>query len=61
MGRTLVLSGLLLSLLSTIAGADQITLNNGDRLTGSIVKLDPDAKKLLIKTELAGEDRKSVV
>jgi len=35
------------------ARADQVTLNNGDRLTGTIVK--SDAKTLLIKTELAGE------
>jgi hypothetical protein len=33
--------------------ADQVTLKNGDRLTGSIVK--SDAKTLLIKTEFAGE------
>src|SRR6202165_590874 len=35
------------------AMADQVTLKNGDRLTGSIVK--SDAKTLLIKTEFAGE------
>ena len=33
--------------------ADQVTLKNGDRLTGTIVK--SDAKTMLIKTELAGE------
>jgi len=33
--------------------ADQITLKNGDRLTGTIVKSDD--KTLLIKTELAGD------
>ena len=33
--------------------ADQITLKNGDRLTGAIVK--SDAKTLLLKTEAAGE------
>lgn len=33
--------------------ADQITLKNGDRLTGTIVK--SDAKTLLIKTESAGD------
>jgi hypothetical protein len=32
--------------------ADQVTLKNGDRLTGMIVK--SDAKTLLIKTEFAG-------
>lgn len=35
------------------AKADQVTLKNGDRLTGSIVK--SDAKTLLIKTEFAGD------
>ena len=33
--------------------ADQITLKNGDRLTGSIVKSDD--KALVIKTEFAGD------
>ncbi len=33
--------------------ADQVSLKNGDRLTGTIVK--SDAKTLLIKTEFAGE------
>ncbi len=49
--------GLILALaISVFAGgvrADQITLNNGDRLTGTIVKSDD--KTLLIKTELAGD------
>jgi hypothetical protein len=35
--------------------ADQVTLKNGDRLTGAIVKTDDGAKTLLIKTELAGD------
>jgi putative salt-induced outer membrane protein YdiY len=35
------------------ARADQVTLKNGDRLTGTIVK--SDAKIMLIKTEFAGE------
>jgi putative salt-induced outer membrane protein len=35
------------------AMADQVTLKNGDRLTGTIVK--SDAKTLLIKTEFAGD------
>ena len=42
-----------LSLFAVNAMADQITLKNGDRLTGAIVK--SDAKTLLIKTEFAGE------
>jgi putative salt-induced outer membrane protein YdiY len=33
--------------------ADQITLNNGDRITGSIVK--GDAKELVVKTPSAGD------
>src|SRR4029077_2191074 len=35
--------------------ADQLTLKNGDRLTGTIVKTDDGAKTLEIKTELAGD------
>jgi len=35
------------------AAADQVTLKNGDRLSGTIVK--SDGKTLLIKTEFAGE------
>ena len=33
--------------------ADQVSLKNGDRLTGTIVK--SDAKTLVLKTEAAGE------
>jgi len=39
--------------LSSVAFADQITLTNGDRLTGTIEK--SDEKQLVIKTEFAGE------
>jgi putative salt-induced outer membrane protein YdiY len=35
------------------ARADQVTLKNGDRLTGTII--NSDAKTLLIKTDLAGD------
>src|SRR3979411_2173440 len=35
------------------ARADQVTLKNGDRLTGTIVK--SDGKTLLLKTDSAGE------
>jgi putative salt-induced outer membrane protein YdiY len=35
------------------ANADQVTLKNGDRLTGAIVK--SDGKTLLLKTDAAGE------
>lgn len=38
---------------SATAFADQVTLKNGDRLTGTIVK--SDAKTLVIKTEFAGD------
>ena len=41
------------SLLCSSLFADQITLKNGDRLTGTILK--SDAKVLVIKTEAAGE------
>jgi putative salt-induced outer membrane protein len=44
---------LLLCLFAGAAAADQVTLKNGDRLTGTIVK--SDAKTLVIKTEFAGD------
>ena len=44
---------LLVSFSAAVANADQVTLKNGDRLTGTIVK--SDAKTLVIKTEFAGE------
>ena len=40
-------------LFSQFALADQVVLKNGDRLTGTVVK--SDGKKLVIKTEFAGE------
>ena len=43
-----------LSVCAALVRADQVTLKNGDRLTGTIVKTDDDTKTLLIKTELAG-------
>lgn len=43
----------LLVLLPASLWADQVTLNNGDRLTGSISK--SDGKTLVIKTDYAGE------
>ncbi|MGC1482246.1 MAG: DUF481 domain-containing protein [Candidatus Acidiferrum sp.] len=42
-----------LCVFATATPADQVTLKNGDRLTGTIVK--SDAKTLLIKTDLAGD------
>jgi putative salt-induced outer membrane protein len=50
--RSVLFTGIL-CLLVVSARADQVTLKNGDRLTGTIVKAD--AKTMLIKTELAGE------
>lgn len=41
------------SLFAVSAKADQVTLKNGDRLTGTIVK--SDEKDLVIKTEFAGD------
>jgi len=37
------------------ARADQVTLKNGDRLTGTIVKSDDKEHTLLVKTEFAGD------
>lgn len=47
------LAGLVLCVCAASALADQVTLKNGDRLTGTIVK--SDSKTLLIKTDLAGD------
>jgi Protein of unknown function, DUF481 len=55
MRRMLVLTTLSLSPLSLPVLADQVTLKNGDRLSGIIVKSDDDAKTLLIKSDLAGD------
>src|SRR5260370_12824901 len=41
-----------LAFLVNAAFADQVTMKNGDRLSGSIVKCD--GKNLLLKSELAG-------
>ena len=43
----------MLALCSQVALADQITLKNGDRLTGTVVKSDD--KELVIHTEFAGD------
>jgi len=51
--RQTVLIGVFLCLSATAAAADQLTLKNGDRLTGTIVK--SDAKTLLLKTDFAGD------
>lgn len=44
---------MLLCLVALCTRADQVTLKNGDRLTGTIVK--SDTKTMLIKTESAGD------
>jgi putative salt-induced outer membrane protein YdiY len=46
-------AGVFLCVCATGALADQVTLKNGDRLTGTIVK--SDAKTLLLKTDFAGD------
>jgi hypothetical protein len=51
--RRTVLGTFLLCLCALSARADQVTLKNGDRLSGAIVKSDD--KTLLIKTDLAGD------
>jgi putative salt-induced outer membrane protein len=55
MRRLLFLAMFSLSVLAVSGRADQVTLKNGDRLSGTIVKTDEDTKTLLIKTEFAGE------
>ncbi len=44
---------LFLSLAWVVANAEQVSLKNGDRLTGTIVSMD--GKKLVLKTAYAGE------
>src|SRR5690242_14652121 len=51
MGK-LCLSLLLLCCCCAMLNAEQVTLKNGDRITGAIVSLD--SKKLTVKTEYAG-------
>lgn len=50
---TLLLFSFLFSFLSGIALADQVTLKNGDTVSGQIIKKDGDS--LTIKSELMGE------
>lgn len=45
----------LLCFCAAAASADQISLKNGDRLTGTIVKSDEKMETLLIKTDFAGD------
>lgn len=53
MYKLLSISLLIIFFFSQLALADQVILKNGDRLTGTIEKLD--GKELVIKTEFAGE------
>jgi len=58
--RRTAFCGVVLCLLGVSARGDQVTLKNGDRLTGTILMVDtkPDDKTktvLLIKTEFAGD------
>lgn len=53
--RRIGIGALVLCVCAISAMADQVTLKNGDRLTGTIVKTDDKEETLLIKTELAGD------
>lgn len=53
MRRTTISFLIIVAILCQQALGDQITLKNGDRLTGKIVR--SDGKTLVIKTDLAGE------
>ncbi len=53
MFRLIVRIALLLAVLSFLAFADQVTLKNGDRITGSIVK--SDGKTLVLHTASLGD------
>lgn len=53
--KCLGIAALVLCVCATTALGDQVTLKNGDRLTGTIVKTDDKEETLLVKTELAGD------
>src|SRR5579859_1261611 len=48
----MIVSALLIGCCATALHAEQVTLKNGDRLTGSVVSLSD--KKLTLKTDYAG-------
>jgi hypothetical protein len=50
--KSILRAGILAALILAVAWADQITLRNGDRITGAIVK--KDATTLTIKSESMG-------
>src|SRR5579872_3080614 len=53
MRKIVMVTGMFLSLGIAGARADQVTLKNGDRLSGAIVKAD--GKELVLKTDYAGD------
>ena len=53
--RQIKIAAALSCLCAASALADQVTLKNGDRLTGTIAKSDDKMQTLLIKTEFAGD------
>jgi small nuclear ribonucleoprotein (snRNP)-like protein len=53
--RHMGIAVVLLCLCATGVSADEVTLKNGDRLTGTIVKADDKAETILIKTEFVGD------
>ena len=53
--RQMKIAAACLCLWASSAVADQVTLKNGDRLTGTITKSDEKMETLLIKTEFAGD------
>src|SRR5919199_28530 len=53
MRKTAVWVVMLVSVLCSEAWADQVSLKNGDRLTGELIKFEGD--KLTLKSDLAGE------
>jgi hypothetical protein len=53
MRKSLTLAAIFLSFFATRTLADQVTLKNGDRLSGTIVR--SDGKTLILKTDYAGD------
>src|SRR5262249_13974575 len=55
MRRISILVMVMLCLVAPVLRADQVTLKNGDRLTGTIVKTDDDSKTLQMKSDFVGD------
>jgi putative salt-induced outer membrane protein YdiY len=53
--RSFVLATLFVCLCATAVFGDEVTLKNGDHLTGTIVKSDDKMEAILLKTEFAGD------